>query len=74
MSRRSRVLTGHLRERVVVTLKSGDSFNGLLYTHDDRVLELRQAQALGAGEKSTDLPLDGTLLVLMADVAFIQIP
>lgn len=71
---RSRVLSTRLRERVIVTTKTGDSFAGILYSHDDKALVLREAQALGAGERSTDLPLDGELIVLLPDVAYIQRP
>lgn len=71
---RSRVLTSRLRESVIVTLKTGDSFSGVLYSHDDKALVLRGAEAIGAGEKKTNLPLDGELLVLMADVAWMQRP
>jgi small nuclear ribonucleoprotein (snRNP)-like protein len=71
---RSRVLSGRLRERVIVTTKTGDSFAGLLYSHDDKALVLRQTEALGAGERRTDLPLDGELIVLLPDVAYIQRP
>lgn len=74
MSRRSKVITSRLRERVIVTLKSGAAFGGVLYSHDDKALVLRETQALGAGERSTDLPLDGELIVLLPDVAYIQRP
>lgn len=70
---RSKVITSRLRERAVVTLKSGESFGGVLYSHDDKALVLREAQALGAGENSTDLPLDGELMALLDNVAYIQI-
>lgn len=68
------VLRSRLRERVIVTLKAGDSFAGVLYSSDSQTIALRAASAIGAGEQSTDLPLDGELLVLLADVAFIQRP
>lgn len=71
---RSRVIASRLRDRVIVTLKSGESFGGILYSHDDKALVLRETQALGAGERSTDLPLDGELIVLLPDVAYIQKP
>lgn len=72
--RRSRVLTSRLRERVIVTCKSGSSFAGILFSHDDRALVLRETEALGAGENRANLPLDGELIVLTADVAYIQKP
>lgn len=71
---RSRVITSRLRERVIVTTKTGEAFAGILYSHDDKALVLRETQALGAGERSTDLPLDGELIVLLPDVAYIQKP
>lgn len=71
---RSRVLTSRLRERVVVTTKAGDGFAGILYSHDDKALVLRDAAAVSAGDDKSDLPLDGELIVLMGDVAWIQRP
>lgn len=70
--RRSRVITSRLRERVVVTLKTGDAFAGLLFTHDNKALVLRETEVLGAGERRTNLALDGELILLLADVAYIQ--
>lgn len=71
---RSRVLSSRLRERFVVTCKSGESFAGILYSIDKAALVLVQAAALGVNEDKSDLPLDGELIVLLADVAFLQRP
>lgn len=71
---RSRILSSRFRERVVVTTKGGESFDGILYSADRTALVLRQAAAVGAGENKTNLPLDGELIVLLADVAFLQRP
>lgn len=71
---RSRVLNSRLREQVIVTTKTGDAFAGVLFSHDNKALVLRQTEALGAGERKTNLPLDGELIVLLPDVAFIQRP
>lgn len=71
---RSRVLSSRFRERVVVTTKSGESFDGVLYSADDKALVLRQAEVVGAGENKTNLPLDGELILLLADVAWLQRP
>lgn len=71
---RSRVISSRLRERVIVTLKSGESFAGVLFSHDKQALVLRDTEALGAGENRTDLRLDGELIVLLADVSFLQRP
>lgn len=71
---RSKIITSRLRERVVVTLKTGETFGGVLYSHDSKALVLRETTALGAGERQTDLALDGELIVLLPDVAYIQRP
>lgn len=71
---RSRVLRTRLRERVIVTTKSGESFGGILFSADDKAIVLRETAALGAGQRSTDLLLDGEIIVLLADVAYIQRP
>lgn len=68
------VLRNRWRERVVVTLKSGESFMGVLWSNDSRALVIRQASAVGVGENRSDLPLDGEVIVLLADVAFLQRP
>lgn len=71
---RDRILRSRLRERVVVTLKTGDAFAGILYSSDDKALVLREAMAIGAAGRREDLPLDGELIVLVPDVAYIQRP
>lgn len=71
---RSRVLRSRLRERFLVTTKDGGGFSGVLYSHDDTALVLRDAEAIGAGENKTNLPLDGEIIVLLSDVAYLQRP
>lgn len=69
-----RIIASRVRDRVVVTLKTGDSFAGVLFSHDSKALVLRETEALGAGERRTNLPIDGELVVLLPDVAYIQKP
>lgn len=71
---RSRVLSSRFRERVLVTTKDGATFDGILYSADKAALVLRQAAAVGQGENKTNLPLDGEIIVLLADVAWLQKP
>lgn len=71
---RSRVLRSRLRERFLVTTKDGAAFSGVLFSHDDKALVLRDAEAVGAGENKTNLPLDGEIIVLLSDVAYLQRP
>lgn len=69
-----RALRSKLRTHVLLTLKTGETFKGVLYEADRLILTIRNAEAVGAGEKSTDVPLDGELVVFIADVAYIQRP
>ena len=72
--KQSRLLKQRLLSRVVVTMKSGQSFDGLLYQLDEHAWFLRDAHAVGAGEKRTDLPLDGEVVLLTSEIAFAQRP
>lgn len=72
--KRSRVLSTRLRERVFVTKKNGDTFAGVLYSIDSTALVLKDTAAVGQGENKADLPLDGEVIVFVADVDFIQRP
>lgn len=72
--RTSRLLKQRLLHRVVVTLKSGQSFEGVLFEADAHAWVLRDASALGVGDKGTNLPVDGEVVVLAAEIAYAQRP
>lgn len=63
-----------VRSRVLVTLKSGASFDGVLFSADRRVWVLRSAQALGAGDNGATVPVDGEVLLFVADIEYVQKP
>lgn len=69
---RPRLLRSRLRSRFVVTLKSGAAFDGLLYASDARTWVLRNAQALGAGDRDADVPVDGEVVLLVAEIDYAQ--
>jgi len=71
---RSRVLRSRIHEQFLVTTKDGAAFSGILYTADEKMLVLRNAEAVGAGENKTNLPLDGEIIIIMSDVAYLQRP
>lgn len=71
---RSKILTSRFRERVIVNTKQGGAFAGVLYSCDKQALVLREAEAVGEGENRTNLALDGEVILLFADVEFIQRP
>lgn len=67
------VINHRIRSTVIVTLKGGTSFRGVLFDHDRDAVVLRNAEHLVEGaDRAT--PVDGELLVLLADVLFIQLP
>lgn len=63
-----------LHDQVVVTVKDGTAFSGVMFDEDGKVIVLRNVEAIGVGDNKTNLPLDGEVLILLADVAFIQRP
>lgn len=63
----------HLRRSVLVSLKSGEGFRGVLYAADSECVVLRNAQLVDAtGTDRTPAPVDGELLVLRPDIAYLQ--
>ena len=69
-----RLLRERLRRRVILTTKAGETFAGVLYAADSEAVVLRQAEALGVGERGSNLVVDGEVLILRVDVSFIQLP
>lgn len=70
----SHVLRRRESHRLIVTLKTGESFDGVLWAHDKQAIVLRNASAAAMGENGSALPLDGELIVLLADVRYVQRP
>jgi len=63
------------REPVVVTMKTGESFSGLLFEHTDREIVLRGAHGLQMAPDGRDnLPIDGEVLIFIRDIAYMQKP
>ncbi len=57
---------------MIVTLHSGEAFSGVLWQADARAWVLKDAVALGAGERNTDVVVDGEVIVPADNVAFAQ--
>lgn len=66
------ILKQSVKQRVLVTLKTGEGFDGLLFWADGKTWELVQAHAVGAGERGADVPVNGTLLIPAENVAYAQ--
>lgn len=70
----NRVLRLRRRRAVIVTLKTGHAFRGVLFDSDLTALVLRNAEALGAGASPGPVPVDGEVVILSSEVEFIQRP
>lgn len=68
-----RLIRQRLRRRVVVTLKSGAAFRGLLFDVDRESVVLRDTEHLNDTARGP-IPVDGELLVLRADIDYLQVP
>lgn len=66
---RSWVWNARRHRRIVVTLKSGDGFQGVLAGVDAHTLALRDAEKLGG---DTNVPVDGEVIVQLADIKYAQ--
>jgi small nuclear ribonucleoprotein (snRNP)-like protein len=67
-----KLLRQHLRHNVLLTLKTGESFRGVLFAADSEAVVLRNCEAVGVGENRTNVTVDGELLLLRPDIAFMQ--
>jgi small nuclear ribonucleoprotein (snRNP)-like protein len=72
LRRPDRLLSGSVKRRCLVTCKDGSAFQGVLYDTDRVSLVLRNASTLD--ERGQPAAVDGEVLVLRADVAYLQLP
>lgn len=69
--RRDRLLKQLLRDRFVVTLRGGQSFDGLLVDADDKTVRLVDAFALDGKNRAA---VDGDLFIPRAEIVYLQRP
>lgn len=67
------LLERYMRDDVVVTLKTGTGFRGVLFEFDDRVLVLRSAEARER-DSTSPVAVDGDVVLRWVDVDFVQHP
>lgn len=76
--RRYRIWRLRRLKRVIVTLKpiagAVTSFDGLLFDWDEDVIVLRNTTAIEQGPNGSNVGVDGELILLRNDVAFMQRP
>jgi len=68
---RDRLVRQSLRERFVVTMTTGETFDGLLFEVDDKTVHLVDAHAL---DGATRVAVDGALFLPRDRVAYMQRP
>lgn len=66
---RDRLLKSLLRERFTVTLKTGETFDGLLDRHDESLIELVDVFAVS---ETSRVQVDGRLYLPRPQVAYMQ--
>jgi hypothetical protein len=62
-----------VREQIVVTMKTGETFSGVLWEETGRELILRGAAGVSM-DRGNDIGIDGELLVFVTDIAYVQKP
>lgn len=70
MARRDRLVRQYLRTRFGVTMKSGQTWSGVMLDVDDRTLELTSAHLVNSD--GTETPADGHIYLPRDDVAYMQ--
>lgn len=68
------LLASRARRQVIVTLKTGEAFSGLLYAADRDAVVLRDTTALSFGHDGGHLPVEGEAVLLRSDIAYMQVP
>jgi hypothetical protein len=71
MARRDQLIQHALRERFVLTLRNGESFDGLLLDADEKTIRLGNAGALDGRNRAV---VDGELYIPRAEVVYMQRP
>jgi small nuclear ribonucleoprotein (snRNP)-like protein len=72
-SSRDRLVRHRMREKVIVTMKSGEAFMGVLTDADGRSFVLRDAKAL-TDSSARPVPVDGELVLDRAQIDYMQRP
>jgi small nuclear ribonucleoprotein (snRNP)-like protein len=70
---RDRLVRDRVREDVIVTMRSGEAFRGVLHDADGRSFVLRDAKAL-TDASARPVPVDGELVLDRAQIEYMQRP
>ena len=69
--RKDRLLRGLLRDRFVVTVRGGESFDGLLVDADEKTVRLVNAWAITSKSR---VSIDGELFIPRDEIIYLQRP
>lgn len=67
-----RILKQRVRRQVLLTLKTGDAFKGIFYEGDSQAVVLRSAELADPRSDIQWVAAGGEVVVLVADVAYMQ--
>lgn len=70
---RDRLVRRRVRKDVIVTMRSGEAFRGVLHDADGRSFVLRDAKAL-TDASARPVPVDGELVLDRAQIDYMQRP
>jgi hypothetical protein len=73
MVSRDRLVRSRLRDELIVTMRTGEAFRGVLTEADGRSFVLRNAKAL-TDASPRPVPVDGELILDRAQIDYIQKP
>jgi small nuclear ribonucleoprotein (snRNP)-like protein len=65
----TRIFLNLVKERLVITLKNGEAFEGIMLGHDRKVIRLVEAKQLG---REANVPVDGELYLIRSEVNYMQ--
>lgn len=70
--RADRILRSRVRRRAIVTLKTGESFTGTVIDADRQAVVMHGATYDTPDPRSAPIDADGEVVVLLADVAYLN--
>jgi hypothetical protein len=68
----NRVNRKRLKRRVLVSCKSGDAFRGIYVDDDKRAIVLVDAEHIQPATDKQFIPADGEIVILVAEIAYMQ--
>lgn len=71
MGSRDKLIRRSLRERFIVTLRDGETFDGLLVEADEKTIRMANVSQISRQSRAS---VDGELFIPRADIKYLQKP